>query len=306
MKKYEFILEDALAILPDFYELLKTNKVITFDAFWNLSSGELFKKNRYRSVVRVFLKDTDGKSHIFHLKKHHPPFLARCKSLFTGFRILDGGENEWSKLLRLEEIGISTMTPVAFGTIRKWGLPYRALTVTEHLYGAEKLEDYLPAIFGDRVTLPGLVSYKRKIMTGTALWARKFHGSGFHHQDFYLGHIFIKPEKGDDFTLHMIDLQRVREPRVLRKSRVIKDLAQINYSAMQVACITQADRLRFIKAYLQLNRLDKSAKKLILMILAKTERIAAHDKKIVASKSRRSREQNHSQDMDKKKIKESL
>ncbi len=286
MTSIDFIREGGLCVHPDFLDLLKQHDLNGFSALYDLTEGEIFKKNRYRSVVRIYLKEAGGKSHILHLKRHHPPLSMRLKSILTGLKIRDGAENEWDKILRLEEIGIRTMTPVAFGFSRKWGLPYRSLTLTEHLYGADKLEEYLPGRFGKGRLSPEDLACKRRIIIETARWARRFHDAGFHHQDFYLGHIFIRPDDGGNFTLHLIDLQRVREYRKLRKSRRIKDLAQINFSATQLHCLTHTDRLRFIRAYLGNQRLTGPDKALIRRIESKTRRVALHTEKLLGRRRR--------------------
>jgi heptose I phosphotransferase len=285
MAKINFVRENGLRIHPEFYDLVRKHHLNHFNVLYHLKEGELFKKNRFRSVVRIYLRGSQGKSHIFHLKRHFPPLWDRLKTVLTGFQIRDGAENEWKKILRLEEIGIRTMTPVAFGAIRKMGLPYRSLTLTEHLYGADRLEDYLPAKFGDDRLRREKIIQKRRIISETARWARIFHGSGFHHQDFYLGHIFIRPGEGGNFTLHLIDLQRVREERRLPKSRLIKDLAQLNFSATGLACLTRADRLRFIRAYLDKDRLGRAERNLITRIEKKTQRISSHTEKLLAKRA---------------------
>jgi len=287
MDHFDFIQEGGLTINREYGDLLKKHRLNSFVNIYNLDWGELFKKNRYRSVVRFFLQGKEGKSHIFHLKRHHPPFLTRLKTILTGFRISEGAENEWNTMIRLEEIGIRTMTPVVFGAIRKYGLPYRSLTLTEHLYGAERLEEFLPLQFSGKRLDPDKIRYKRKIIRELARWARRFHGSGFHHQDFYLGHIFIKPSEGEDFTLHLIDLQRVKEHRKVRTSRVVKDLSQINFSATQLSCLSRTDRLRFLMAYLDKERLNGAEKKLIRKVENKTRRIALHTRKLLEKRGRR-------------------
>ncbi len=289
MAKLSFVQENGLRIHPDFVDLVRRHHLNHFNVLYHLKEGELFKKNRFRSVVRIYLRGSHGKAHIFHLKRHFPPLWERLKTVLTGFQIRDGAENEWKKMMRLEEIGIRTMTPVAFGAIRKMGLPYRSLTLTEHLYGADKLEDYLPARFGDARLSREQIAQKRRIIEKTARWARIFHGSGFHHQDFYLGHIFIRPEEGDEFTLHLIDLQRVREERRLRKSRLIKDLAQLNFSATGLACLSRSDRMRFLKTYLDKESLGRAERNLIARIEKKTQRISAHTEKLLARRAQAQR-----------------
>lgn len=285
MNRSIFHKEGGLRIHQDYYDLLKGYGLNSFQRLYDLSGGELFKKNRYRSVVRVSLDGEQGAPHVFHLKRHHPPFWTRLKSIFTGFRIQDGAENEWSKIIRLEEIGIKTMTPVAFGSVRKWGLPFQALTLTEHLYRAEKLEDFFPAHFGGGALGVSQVAQKRRVILETARWALRFHASGFHHQDFYLGHIFIKQGEGETPSFHLIDLQRVREHKRLRRSMLIKDLAQINFSASQLSCLTRTDRLRFLKVYLEKDRFGSSEKDLIRRIENKTRRISSHTRKFLARRA---------------------
>ncbi|NOY52485.1 MAG: hypothetical protein GXP58_02565 [Deltaproteobacteria bacterium] len=281
MTPIDFTREDGLSIHPAFLDLLDRNGLASFSRLYDYPGGEQFKKNRFRSVYRITLQDRAGKEHILHVKRHFPPLETRLKSIFTGLAIRDGAKNEWEKILRLEELGIHTMTPVAFGSVRKWGLPYREITVTEHLYGAEKLEHFLPDRFGRPPLSRKVLAYKRRIISETACWAARFHRNGFYHQDFYLGHIFIQPDD-DAFTLHLIDLQRVRESRRPRSSRILKDLSQINFSALQLSCLTRTDRMRFIHAYLGRTRLTELDKDLIRKIESKTLRIAAHTEKMLA------------------------
>jgi len=281
MTSPDFIRLPDLQVHPGYREILEKHDLLTFHDLYGYSGGALFKKNRFRSVVRITLQDSSGKDHVFHLKRHHPPIPTRLKSIFTGLTVRDGAENEWEKILRLEEVGIHTMTPVAFGVVRKWGFPYRALTLTEHLYGAEKLEDYLPEHFGKEGLRREEIDCKRRIIIQTARWAAKFHNAGFHHQDFYLGHIFIRPGEDGSFMLHLIDLQRVRECPRTRLSRVLKDLAQINFSALQLPCLTRADRMRFIHAYLGRTRLAERDRDLIRKVESKTGKIVRHTIKLL-------------------------
>jgi hypothetical protein len=74
----------------------------------------------------------------------------------------------------------------------------------------------------------------------------------------------------------LIDLQRVQYRRWWRDRWVVKDLAQLNYSAPPEA-ISCTDRLRFLKTYLDVDRLGRRERRLIRRIVAKTARIARHD-----------------------------
>ena len=76
--------------------------------------------------------------------------------------------------------------------------------------------------------------------------ARTMHAAGLHHQDFYLTHLMV-PQRGPAAPIHVLDLGRVRfQPRLARRW-IVKDLAQLNYSAVGVSA---SDRLRFLTRYL--------------------------------------------------------
>jgi len=285
VKQFRFIESQGLLIHSEFHQLLKAQGLDSFQSLYGYTGGEIFKENRFRSVIRISLGGKDARPQVFHLKKHHPPFGDKLKALFTGFSIGEGAENEWDKILKLHAIGIETMVPVAFGSVRKWGLPYRALTLTEHLYGAEKLETYLPTHFEQGLGDPKLIWSKRAIIRAVAGLARKLHAARLHHQDFYLGHILIAPRPEGRFTLYLIDLQRVKSPKRLRTSRIVKDLAQIYFSAAETDCLTRTDRLRFMKTYLEKERLTEADLALIRKIEDKSGRIAKHHAKVLARRA---------------------
>jgi heptose I phosphotransferase len=102
------------------------------------------------------------------------------------------------------------------------------------------------------------------------------HAAGLHHQDFYTGHLLLKLQ-GDAFDLRVIDLGRARGFERLSQRWVIKDLAQFDYSARELAA---GERVRFLKAYLGKDRrLDAAERQLVRSIRAKSRRIARHSRK---------------------------
>ncbi len=82
-----------------------------------------------------------------------------------------------------------------------------------------------------------------------------FHQSGFCHRDLYLCHVFAEldpeAERPPNFTL--IDLARAHRPRLRRMRWLLKDLSQLDYSSLAVGA-SRTDRLRFLLAYLGLQR----------------------------------------------------
>ena len=115
---------------------------------------------------------------------------------------------------------------------------------------------------------------RKNFIESLAAFVRKFHDTGFRHRDLYLCHIFCSSQ--GQFTL--IDLNRVFKPIVFSQKYLIKDLAQLYYSAPG-KIFTKTNRLRFFLAYLQKNRLSKKDKIVIKKIKSKSQRMAKHDKK---------------------------
>ena len=104
--------------------------------------------------------------------------------------------------------------------------------------------------------------------------ARRMHGRGAHHQDFYLNHILWCGEP-EHLDLRVIDLGRVGFARRLSRRWIVKDLAQLDYSARGLSC---TDRLRFLRLYLG-RRFTSADRWLVRRIMWKSRQIAAHTEK---------------------------
>lgn len=106
-----------------------------------------------------------------------------------------------------------------------------------------------------------------------------FHSTGLCHRDLYLCHIFYHHPPGEAPEFTLIDLARCHRPRLRRLRWMIKDLSQLDASARQIG-ISRSDRLRFLLAYLGLQRGARRARFYARRIQAKSDwilqRIARH------------------------------
>jgi heptose I phosphotransferase len=112
-----------------------------------------------------------------------------------------------------------------------------------------------------------------------------FHETGFFHRDLYLCHVFVELDtdarRPPQFCL--IDLARTFRPRWRRMRWIIKDLSQVDASARQIGA-TRSDRLRFLLAYLGLQRGAPRVRWYARRIVRKSDRILQR----IARKSRAS------------------
>jgi heptose I phosphotransferase len=106
-----------------------------------------------------------------------------------------------------------------------------------------------------------------------ARFVAAFHGTGFCHRDLYLCHIFVQldPQGLRPPQFSLIDLARTHRPR-LRMRWIIKDLGQLDVSARQIGA-TRADRLRFLLAYLGLQRGTPRVRYYVRRIVRKSDGI---------------------------------
>lgn len=260
--------DGRLVVNDDFAAVLRSAGLLTFDALWDYTGGTIAKNLlKERTTTRVALNHA-GSEHVFFLKRHtRPPLKEYIKPFFRLTWPILGARNEWNAILKFHEARIPTMTPAALGECGG-----RSLLLTAAIQGCRKLSQVMDGT--RRIDAEHDVQAARPIVRSIARAARTMHSHGLHHQDFYLGHLMI-PEDGPPEPLYVIDLGRVRQSRHLSRRWIVKDLAQLNYSARHAS---RSERLRFLEEYLG-RPVTAADRPLLQSIARKTERIASHSKK---------------------------
>jgi len=157
-----------------------------------------------------------------------------------------GAGNEYRAVLALQDIGVDTMTVAAYASLGKNPARQQSMIVTEDLVGTISLEDYC----ADWATQPPSFATRLRLIRKVADSARRMHGAGINHRDFYICHFHL-----DESTLgeksprcHLIDLHRAQQRKLVPRRWQEKDLAGLYFSAMDCG-LTRRDRLRFIRHY---------------------------------------------------------
>jgi heptose I phosphotransferase len=258
-----------LTVNREFAPLLTRHALTTFDSIANFSGGQVAKNVlRERTTTRLDLMEADGATRTLYLKRHQQPGLWELvKPLFRLTRPIVGARNEWEAILRFHEVGIATMVPVALGEAEG-----RSFLMTQGIEGCQKLTAWMET--HQQTLHNGQLASLRKIVDGVADVARTMHAAGLHHQDFYLTHLMV-PQSGPVTPIRVLDLGRARfQPRLARRW-VVKDLAQLNYSA---ADVSSSARLRFFVHYLGRKMTDRD-RPLLTSIVRKSRAIARHSRK---------------------------
>jgi heptose I phosphotransferase len=208
-----------------------------------MKAGELIRSTPHKAISRlerVFIKRYDFDRREVFIK-------AALKANFPVF----SGPKELENALALRAAGLPVPRPLACGEEKTFSRA-RSFVVLEALPG-EPLEKLSP---------PGSASERRALVRRVAALVRALHGAGFAHRDLYLANILVDGER-----LGLVDLERVVHRSDGPTARAVrKDLAALDYSALRWS---RTDRLRFLRAYLSLDHLDATAKKLARRVRTK-------------------------------------
>jgi hypothetical protein len=167
-------------------------------------------------------------------------------------------------------MGVNVPWMVAWGEHLGVLFEKRSFVIIEKVPDGESLERRLPDFFNGPATSENL-KMRRRFIEQLAMFVRKFHDTGFCHRDLYLCHIFSTVNG----RFCLIDLARAFRPVCFRNRYLVKDLAQLHYSA-PAKYFSGTDRLRFLRAYLGRDKLDRN---LVRWIHNKAKSMARHDAK---------------------------
>ncbi len=158
--------------------------------------------------------------------------------------------NEWQAIEALSQIGVETMTAVAYGERGSSPATRQSFLVTEDLVQTESLEEFCRN-WPDNPPLPRL---KRALIDRVATMSRRLHENGINHRDFYLCHFLLDIAKGRDqvdpenLHLYLIDLHRVQIRQRIGSRARFKDLAALYFSSLEIG-LTTRDFYRFLRCY---------------------------------------------------------
>jgi len=211
--------------------------------------GEVYRELEGRKTLR-FLVGQDA----YFLKLHFGVGWREIfKNLFQ-FRLpVLGAKNEWLAVNRLREMGIDTMTPVAYANQGGNPATVKSCLITKALDNTRSLEE---------LSIEGKISFslRRALIDKLARVARRMHGEGINHRDFYLCHFLLDMDcvtvveqewvqnTQKRLKVYLIDLHRAQIRNGTPKRWRVKDLGGLLFSAADSG-LTSRDLLRFVSLY---------------------------------------------------------
>ena len=233
--------------------------------------GEVFRELEARRTLRT---EVEGRG--YFVKIHRGVGWGEIVKNLVSLRApVLGAGNECRALRRLAELGVASMTPVAFAERGADPARQHSFIITEELANTVSLEDHCR----DWPTNPPPPGWKQALIRRVAEMAGRMHRGGVNHRDFYICHFLLHLDpvpRPEDFRLSLIDLHRAQTRAATPRRWRDKDLAGLYFSALEIG-LTKRDVLRFLRAYFELplrtilreeaallTRLDREARRLMV------------------------------------------
>jgi heptose I phosphotransferase len=255
---------------PEYRTHLESAGIASVPDMMNSQAGKQLRVLKNRENRRLEFAHPRGPRGAY-LKKHH----HRTLSTWLRAKLHRGpgnteGRVEARNIAELNRAGIAAMRLVAFGESLAANGRLHSFVLTEELAGFAPLDDFIKRRFATVAskTLPDDHWQWRCLIGEVAALASNFHRLGYNHRDLYCCHFFVKEQARGQFQVNLIDLHRVEHRRRMRRRWIVKDLAQLAYSAPS-AHVSCADRMAFLKRYLGVSKLGPGEKRLVRQVLAK-------------------------------------
>jgi len=231
--------------------------------------GQVYRELEGRRTLRT---EVDGRG--YFVKIHRGIGWSEiAKNLLTAKAPVLGAGQEWRAIQRLHEVGVPTMTAVAYGERGANPASQHSFIITEELAPTVSLEDFT----ANWLEQPPAPALKRALIAEVARMAGTMHRAGVNHRDFYICHFLLhtdKPVTASDFRLSLIDLHRAQVRTTTPSRWRNKDLAGLYFSAIEIG-LTRGDKLRFLREYFQrpLREILRDEATLLSWLEGKAERL---------------------------------
>lgn len=172
------------------------------------------------------------------------------KNFFSLKLAVTNAKTEWDAIHHLQARGLATVRPLAYGVVPALPMYQRSYLLTEAL---------LPHIELDRWFLLNEakpIKVRRNQIRALARVVKQMHDSGLNHRDCYLCHFVLKTDlpMTENSPIYIMDLHRAQIRKAVPRRWLIKDLAGLAFSAMEID-LSEREMLLFIKSYLSVDSL---------------------------------------------------
>ncbi len=214
-----------------------------------LGGGQVHREVKNRLTYETQL----GELH-FYVKRHLGCGWGEViKEWYRLRKPVVSARTEWEGAETLAAAGLRVPKVLGKGERGRYPHAVESFVVLEALEDCETLEYFKDGWMG--YTGSRWVTLKRALIDEVAQISHTMHGQGINHRDFYINHFLINRDLIRDWQpaqpipLNLIDLHRVQHRPQVPQRWLLKDLASLLFSAMDVG-LTSADYARYLRIYL--------------------------------------------------------
>lgn len=221
------------------------------DAFEQIMAleGDVYRAKEGR---RTLLFNHKGRE--YFAKIHHGIGWGEIWKNLSSFRLpVTDASNEWKAVDLLEQVEVPTVKIVGRGSRGRNPAKRESFVLMEALDERIEVEDFLKDL--DSLTAKQRLLLKRAIIRKVADSARRMHGAGMNHRDFYLCHFHILKRNWEEWDLReeirlpLLDLHRAQIRAKVPHRWLVKDLGALLFSAIDCP-VSDRDLVAFLKVYL--------------------------------------------------------
>ena len=245
--------------IDSLYELIeKHNSVLAGN-----NDAVIMKRDSKTALTRHTFKDKTVQNVVV---KQYRVGCPGClvKNIFRG----SAGRKAWVAGNGLRVYGLNTPLPLALCEEKRSGITTGSYLIMEEVKDSLEMDRYILKNFSNRKDL----RKKSELIRAFAKILGEMHSHNIFHHDLKTCNIMVK-EKGKSFDFTFLDFDKVSFNEDIAVSKRVKNLVQINLSTPRL--FTVADRLRFLKEYLDLCGITNEKKNMMREVanLSKTEKI---------------------------------
>ncbi len=209
-------------------------------------SGEVYRDVPGRRTLSVQVGGRD-----YFVKLHYGVGWGEMVKNWLQLKVpVVGARNEFVACRALEEEGLTAPRAAAFAESTARAAQRHSFVMCDALVNYLSLEDVTDA-WSDAAPSKLL---RHRLLDRVARFARRFHGAGFIHRDFYICHLLVRREQlqaelaDPQAELAVLDLHRARRFEDIPERWLKRDLAALLFSTLDLG-YTRRDWWRFIALY---------------------------------------------------------
>lgn len=248
----------------DWPQLAAANGLASFESIWALDVGWFeapnVRRGGWSGVTRLEVVQAGGHHEHLFIKRQENHGTLSWRHPFKGISTF---RREFQNLMMLQAGAVPTLEVLYFAERHVAG-DRRAILVTRELEGYASLD----ACMADwqQHGFPETAVWRETLQRIAAV-ARGMHRHRIQHNCFYPKHVFIGERHGQ-VDVRLIDLEKAKR-RCSRELAMLRDLDCLN---RRVPAVSSTDRLRFLLAYHEVDRVNARVRKTWVKLLAMQHR----------------------------------